>query len=107
MTRRAPPRRVAGFTLFEALIALAVTGLAVTVLLGVGMRGVGTGFRLGGRAVDRANQQVSLQALRDTFDSLVVPPIAVSSAAAEAETEAAEAEGQGDTFDGQATQLSA
>jgi hypothetical protein len=71
------------------------------------MRGVATGFRLGGRAVDRANQQVSLQALRDTIDNLVVPPIAVSSAAAEAETEAAEAEGQGDTFDGQATQLSA
>lgn len=107
MIRRAPPRRVAGFTLFEALIALAVTGLAVGVMLDVGMRGVATGFRLGGRAVDRANQQVSLQALRDTFDSLVIPPIAVSSAAAEAETEAAEAEGQGDTFDGQATQLSA
>jgi hypothetical protein len=107
MTPRAPRRQVAGFTLFEALIALAVTGLAVGVMLDVGMRGVATGFRLGGRAVDRANQQVSLQALRDTFDSLVVPPIAVSSAAAEAETEAAEAEGQGDTFDGQPTQLSA
>lgn len=107
MTRRAPSRRVAGFTLFEALIALAVTGLAVGVMLDVGMRGVSTGFRLGGRAVDRANQQVSLQALRDTIDDLVVPPIAVSSAAAEAETDAAEEAGQGDTFDGQPTQLSA
>ena len=107
MTRRAPRRRVAGFTLFEALIALAVTGLAVTVLLDVGMRGVGTGFRLGGRAVDRANQQVSLQAVRDTIDSLVVPPIAVSSAAAEAETDAAETAGQGDTFEGAPAQLSA
>lgn len=100
-------RRVAGFTLFEALIALAVTGLAVGVMLDVGMRGVSTGFRLGGRAVDRANQQVSLQAVRDTLDSLVVPPIAVSSAAAEAETDAAEAEGQGDTFEGEPMRLSA
>lgn len=107
MTRRTPRRRVAGFTLFEALVALAVTGLAMTVMLDVGMRGVATSFRLGGRAVDRANQQVSLQALRDTLDSLVIPPIAVSSAAAEAETEEAEEAGQGDTFDGQSEQLSA
>jgi type II secretory pathway pseudopilin PulG len=107
VTRPASLRRVAGFTLLEALIALAVTGLAVTVILDVGMRGVGTGFRLGSRAIDRANQQVSLQAIRDTLDDLVVPPIAISSAAAEAETEEAEAEGQGDTFEGEATTLSA
>lgn len=107
MTPRRPQRRVAGFTLLETLAALAVTGLAVSVMLMVGLRGAGTGFRLGSRAVGNADQQVSLQALRVTLDNLIVPPIAVSSAAAEAETEEAEQAGQGDTFEGLPDQLSA
>lgn len=107
MTSRRPQSRVAGFTLLEMLAALAVTGLAISVMLMVGLRGAGSGFRLGARAVSNADQQVSLQAMRDTLDSLVIPPIAVSSAAAEAETEEAEQEGQGDAFEGLPDQLSA
>lgn len=107
MSRARPNRRVAGFTLMETLVTLAITGLAFSVMFMVGMRGAATGFRLGERAVNRADAQVSLNAVRETLDSLVIPPIAVSSAAAEAETDAAEEAGQGDTFEGQQAQLSA
>lgn len=105
--RRSANGRVAGFSLLEALVALAVAGVALGMIYTVGFRGVTTGFRLGGRAITHANEQVSTQVLRDTLGSIVIPPIAVSSAAAEAETEAAEEEGNGDEFTGEAGQLAA
>jgi type II secretory pathway pseudopilin PulG len=101
MTRR-PPRRVAGFTLIEALATLAVTGVTLGVLFTVGMRSVGTGFRLGQRAMTHANEQVSVQAVKDVMASMILPALTPPSQAAETEDEANDQSGMGDEFDGAA-----
>lgn len=105
VSRRKPDRRVAGFTLIEALATLAVTGLTLGVIFMVGMRGVGTGFRLGQRAVDHANQQVSTQAVKDVLDSMILPSLTIPSQAAETEAEADDQNGMGDEFDGSAASV--
>ena len=102
MARKRPNRRVAGFTLIEALAALAITGLALSAVFTIGMRGVSQSFRFGQRAVMAADEQVSVQAVRDLLDAMVLPPLAVTSQAAETESETADQNGMGDEFDGAA-----
>lgn len=104
---RPPPKRVAGFTLFEALTTLGITSLALGAMLMVGMRGAATGMRLGARAISHADEQVSLQALRDTLSAMILPALSVQTTVMEAEYQANEAIGQGDTFEGEATKLAA
>jgi uncharacterized membrane protein YgcG len=77
--------RKAGFTLLEAMTVIAITGLTVSLIYTVGMRGVFTGFRLGNRALSTADMEVAKTAYRDVVASLVIPPVAVSSQAAEDE----------------------
>lgn len=109
-----PRDKQAGYTLLEAMVALAVASLALSALLMVGMRGVATGFRLGARAASHADEQVSLQALRDTLEAIVLPPIAVATSAAAvgsgttAGTGSADSGCDGvcdDTFEGEAFEL--
>jgi hypothetical protein len=98
--RSRPNSSVAGFTLIEALATLAVTGLTLGVMFSIGMKNIQAGYRLGHRAVDHANQQVSAGAVRDVINSMVVPALALSSQAAEDEAETNDQNGMGDEFDG-------
>jgi hypothetical protein len=98
--RSHPNRRIAGFTLIEALATLAVTGLTLSVMFSIGVKNIAAGYRLGHRAVDHANQQVSTRAVRDVLDSMVIPALAVASQSAENEAETNDQNGMGDEFDG-------
>jgi hypothetical protein len=95
-----PNPRVAGFTMIEALAALVVTGLTLSVMFAIGMKNIQSGYRLGHRAVDHANQQVSAGAVRDVLHSMVIPALAPASQAAEDEAETNDQNGMGDEFDG-------
>jgi type II secretory pathway pseudopilin PulG len=98
--RSHPNDRVAGFTLIEALATLAVTGLTLSVMFSIGVKNIAAGYRLGHRAVDHANQQVSTGAVRDVLDSMVIPALAPASQGAEDEAETNDQNGMGDEFDG-------
>jgi hypothetical protein len=106
MARTRPNRRVAGFTMIEALAALAVTGLTLTVMFSIGMKNIQAGYRLGHRAVDHANQQVSAGAVRDVLNSMITPAFNPMSQAAEQEAETNDENGVGDEFDGAPDTLS-
>jgi hypothetical protein len=98
--RSRPRPRIAGFTLIEALATLAVTGLTLSVMFSLGAKNIAAGYRLGHRAVDHANQQVSTGAVRDVLDSMVVPALTLAAQAAEDEAETNDQNGMGDEFDG-------
>ncbi|HRO32482.1 MAG TPA: prepilin-type N-terminal cleavage/methylation domain-containing protein [Brevundimonas sp.] len=70
MTR--PPR--AGFSLIEALVVLAVGGLALTVIFSIGMRAGDAGFRLGRGAMAAADRDVALGDIRATVRSIALRP---------------------------------
>ncbi len=55
-------------------MVLAIAGMALALVFGVGMRGVQTGFRLGRRALDAADQEVAQDSLRTLLRGLSVPP---------------------------------
>lgn len=76
MTR---PRR-AGFSLIEALVVLAVGGLALTVIFSIGLRAGDTGFRLGRGAMAAADRDVALGDLRATVRSIALRPTSAFSA---------------------------
>ena len=63
-----------GFSLIEALVVLAVAGAALILIFSVGVRSSEIAFRLGRRALDLADRQVSTDALRALVRGLVVPP---------------------------------
>lgn len=75
MRRRRPSTtRQGGFSLIEALVVLAVAGAALMLIFSVGVRSTEIAFRLGRRALDLADRQVSTDALRALVRGLVVPP---------------------------------
>lgn len=67
------PRR-AGFSLIEALVVLAVGGLALAVIFSIGTRAGDTGFKLGRGAMAAADRDVALGDLRATVRSIVLRP---------------------------------
>lgn len=98
-----PSRAKAGFTLMEALIALAVTSLTIGVIFSVGARGPMQMFRMGNRALDVADTQVARDTFRTVVGNLVVPPL-VTRALAEG---GLDADATDTSLTGDATTLSA
>ena len=67
-------RRVAGFSVMEAIIVLAITGLALTLVFSIGSRASETGFRLGRRALGVADTEISTDSFRSLVEGIVLPP---------------------------------
>jgi type II secretory pathway pseudopilin PulG len=63
----------AGFTLIEAVVALAVTAMTCSILFAIGARGGQTVLRLGNRALETADSQLARDTYRSVIESLVVP----------------------------------
>lgn len=74
MTRTTSPR--SGFSLIEALVVLAIGGMALAVVFSIGLRASDSGFSLGRRAMDAADTDIKLEEVRTLFRSFVVRPLA-------------------------------
>ena len=64
-----------GFSLIEALVVLAVAGAALMLIFSVGLRSTDIAFRLGRRALDVADRQLSTDALRIVLRGLAIRPV--------------------------------
>ncbi|MGA0545421.1 type II secretion system protein [Brevundimonas sp. VNH65] len=71
MDRR--PRRH-GFSLIEALVVLAISGMALAIIFSIGVNAGDAGFALGRRALSAADQDVAVSDLRSLFRSVLVRP---------------------------------
>jgi type II secretory pathway pseudopilin PulG len=69
------PHAKAGFTLMEALITLAVTGVVLGLIFTVAENSRRTAFRLGLRAVESADQRLRADNVRSVLSALVLPPM--------------------------------
>ena len=70
--------RRSGFSLIEALVVLAIGGMALAVIFSIGMKAGDTGFALGRRAMSAADADMAISDLRSIIRSLTVrPPAAV------------------------------
>lgn len=70
--------RRAGFSLIEALVVLAIGGMALAVIFSIGIRAGDTGFSLGRRAMSVADADVAISDLRAIIRSISVrPPISI------------------------------
>ena len=65
----------AGFSLLEALVVLAVAGMALSLAFAAANHSADTGFRLGRRALDAADATVGEETLR-TVLAAFLPPVA-------------------------------
>lgn len=63
----------AGFSILEAIIALAITGFAMTVVLSIGTRGSQMGFGLGNRILSTTDDQMRDLTLQSVVSSMIVP----------------------------------
>ncbi len=70
-------RRRPGFSLVEALVVLAISGMALTVMFSIGSRAGEAGFSLGRRALAAAEEDLALADLRTLLDSPLLPPLAL------------------------------
>lgn len=66
--------RRAGFSLIEALVVLAVGGLALAVIFSIGTKAGDTGFKLGRGAMAAADRDVALGDVRATVRSIALRP---------------------------------
>ena len=62
-----------GFSVLEAMIALVITGLALTLIFSIGNRASSSGFSLGRRVLRLSDQQIEALSLRALIEGLVVP----------------------------------
>ena len=70
--------RRAGFSLIEALVVLAIGGMALAVIFSIGIEAGDTGFSLGRRAMSVADADVAISDLRAIIRSISVrPPAAI------------------------------
>lgn len=70
--------RRSGFSLIEALVVLAIGGMALAVIFSIGMKAGDAGFALGRRAMSAADADVAISDLRSIIRSLSVrPPAAI------------------------------
>lgn len=66
--------RRAGFSLIEALVVLAIGGMALAVIFSIGIKAGDTGFALGRRAMNAADLDISVNDVRVIFRSTVLMP---------------------------------
>jgi len=66
--------RRAGFSLIEALVVLAVGGLALAVIFSIGTKAGDTGFKLGRGAMAAADRDVAVGDVRATVRSIALRP---------------------------------
>ena len=66
--------RRAGFSLIEALVVLAIGGMALAVIFSIGIKAGDTGFSLGRRAMSVADADVAISDLRAIFRSISLRP---------------------------------
>jgi hypothetical protein len=90
-------RRRDGFSVLEAIIVLAITGMALTLIFSIGSRASDVGFRLGRRALSVADSQVATDSFHSLVNGIWIPPFEMP----------ADANTGGDlSFQGNATTLS-
>ncbi len=73
--------RVGGFSVMEAIIVLAITGLALTLVFSIGSRASEMGFRLGRRALGVADSQIATDSFRVLVSGIALPPFDMPAAA--------------------------
>lgn len=66
--------RRAGFSLIEALVVLAIGGMALAIIFTIGTKAGDTGFSLGRRAMSVADSDIAISDLRSILRSAVVRP---------------------------------
>jgi prepilin-type N-terminal cleavage/methylation domain-containing protein len=66
--------RRAGFSLIEALVVLAIGGMALAVIFSIGIKAGDTGFSLGRRAMSVADLDISVNDVRVVIRSTVLTP---------------------------------
>ena len=66
--------RRAGFSLIEALVVLAIGGMALAVIFSIGLKAGDTGFSLGRRAMNAADLDISVNDVRVVLRSTVLTP---------------------------------
>lgn len=70
--------RRSGFSLIEALVVLAIGGMALAVIFSIGIKAGDSGFSLGRRALSVADADMAISDLRSIIRSITVrPPAAV------------------------------
>ena len=67
------PNRTSGFSVLEAIIVLAVTGLALTLIFSVGSKSASQGFSLGRRALDVSDRSLAVESYRALIGGVVLP----------------------------------
>lgn len=69
-----PVRRRPGFSLIEALVVLAIGGMALAIIFSIGVKAGDTGFALGRRAMAAADADVAVSDLRAIVRSIALRP---------------------------------
>lgn len=70
----APRPNRTGFSLIEALVVLAVGGMALAVIFSIGIKAGDTGFSLGRRAMNAADADLAVSDVRSLIRSVLVRP---------------------------------
>ncbi|WP_191554906.1 prepilin-type N-terminal cleavage/methylation domain-containing protein [Brevundimonas aurantiaca] len=73
MESRAPRQ---GFSLIEALVVLAIGGMALAVIFSIGVKAGDSGFKLGRRAMAAADQDIAVGDFRSLARSITLRPAA-------------------------------
>lgn len=73
----ASPLHRPGFSLIEALVVLAISGMALAIIFSIGVKAGDSGFALGRRAMAAADMDVSIGDVRSLFRSVSVRPAAM------------------------------
>jgi hypothetical protein len=89
--------RTAGFSVMEAIIVLAITSLALTLVFTIGSRASEMGFRLGRRALGVADSQIASDSFRAIIGGIELPPFDIPKSVSDSENV---------SFSGDAHQLS-
>jgi prepilin-type N-terminal cleavage/methylation domain-containing protein len=69
-----PLAQRSGFSLIEALVVLAIGGMALAIIFSIGIKAGDTGFSLGRRAMSAADLDVSVSDVRVLIRSIAVRP---------------------------------
>lgn len=69
-----PPTSRSGFSLIEALVVLAIGGMALSIIFSIGIKAGDTGFGLGRRAIAAADSDLSYSDVRTLIRSLALRP---------------------------------